>query len=70
MIAESNKNGPEGPFLISAGDQPSGRHTLGRLGVLLDLVVVHVLVDVGRVRVDDAHRLLVLGHGGLALDDV
>lgn len=48
--------------------KPSDRHALGRLRVLLDGIEVHV--DVGRVCVDDAHGLLVLGHGGLALDDV
>lgn len=65
-----SRNGPEGPFLISADHQASGRHTLGRLRVLLDGVEVHGLVDIGRIRVDDAHGLLVLGHGDLALDDV
>ncbi len=54
----------------AAGQQASGRHTLGRLRVLLDGVEVHGLVDIGRIRVDDAHGLLVLGHGDLALDDV
>ena len=57
-----------GPFNVSAGVSSSVRRStdLRGLDVLVDLIEVHVAVDLGRIGVDHAHVGVVLGHGGHA----
>ena len=55
------KSPPQRPFFER--QQWSGGHGLRRVLVLVDLVEVHVLVDLVARRVEHAHVGLVLGHG-------